>query len=189
MFAGSAQKLKGTKTVEGKERLNVETCRPHAAIPSLYGVLEASLDARDCGCREVVCICTEASELPDLLTEEGKTFCCCFWLWRTAVQPCCSIFVLWAVGALSNEGCVSVWRWTSDNRRGFYPLSFVITLAATILQQRKGSYLTVSEDSWTAKTTEILYQDLISSFPLCCSCWEMTETYLLSISSGLARAF
>lgn len=71
MFAGSAQELKGTKTVEGNERLSVETRVPHAA-----GVLEASLDV-DCGRRAVVCICTEASELPDLLTEEGKSFCCC----------------------------------------------------------------------------------------------------------------
>lgn len=44
MFAGSAQELKGTKPVEGNERLSVETPAPHAAVPSLSGVSEASLE-------------------------------------------------------------------------------------------------------------------------------------------------
>lgn len=78
---------------------------PHAAIPSLLGVLEASLDARDCGCRAVVCICTEALELPDLLTEEGRFSAAapsdCGGL---TVQPCHSVFVPFcALWVLSDE--------------------------------------------------------------------------------------
>lgn len=37
MFAGSAQELKGTKAVEGAERLSVETRVPHIAVPMLSG--------------------------------------------------------------------------------------------------------------------------------------------------------
>lgn len=74
MFAGSAQELKrAQKQLKGTtafcENTSASCCRPVAV-----GRVEASLDARDCGCRAVVCICTEASELPDLLTEEGKEF-------------------------------------------------------------------------------------------------------------------
>lgn len=73
MFAGSAQELKGTRTTEGNERLSVETRVPHAAVPSLPGEFEASLDAESV---VGVWICTEALALPDPPTE-GKTFCCC----------------------------------------------------------------------------------------------------------------
>lgn len=67
---GQHKKPKGTTTVEGNERLSVGTRVPHAAVPSLSGSSEAGLDARDCGRRAVVCICTEASELPDRRREE-----------------------------------------------------------------------------------------------------------------------
>lgn len=80
MFAGSAPELKGTKTwAEGNEHLSVETWVPHGAVRGPF---------RDCGRRAVVCICTEASELPDPLTEEGK------FLLLLTVQPCSSQPVL-----------------------------------------------------------------------------------------------
>lgn len=71
MFAGLHRNW---RTTEGNERLSVETRVPHAAVPSLPGDFEASLDAESAvGVR----ICIEASALPDPPTEEGKTFCCC----------------------------------------------------------------------------------------------------------------
>lgn len=54
MFARSVQQ-EGTNESRG-----TPSPRCH---PSPLGVFEASLEARDCGCRAVVCICTEASEL------------------------------------------------------------------------------------------------------------------------------
>ena len=74
MFAGPAPELRGTKTrAEGNERLSVETRVPRGAVRGPF---------RDCGRRAVVCICTEASELPDPLTEEGS-----------AAPDCTAVFV------------------------------------------------------------------------------------------------